>query len=91
MNAAQQSITLLEKNEADMKKQEKLVKHISDLEQLLTRYKANLNVVNQKVKSNVHEIVKSERDMIKLRTHHQNFGKICMQVGVMIRGGDDYR
>ena len=79
---------LLEDNEVDMKRQEKLADQIVEIERLLKKYKANLNIVNQRVKVNVHKIVQSQREMIKLNTHQRNFGKICQQVGTMIRGVD---
>lgn len=90
MNATQQSIKLLDENEADMKKQEKIVAQIADLERLLKKYKTSWSIVNQRVKVNVHKIVQSQREMIKLRTHQKNFGKICNQVGTMVRG-EGYR
>lgn len=86
MNASRQSIKVLEDNESDMKRQERLVNQIFDIEQILKKHKASLNLLNQKMKVNAHKIVQSQREMIKLRTHQKNFGKICMQVGTMIRG-----
>lgn len=90
MNATRQSLKLLEDNEVDMVRQEKLIVQIVEIERMLKKYKASLNVVNQRVKVNVHKIVQSQREMIKLRTHQKNFGKICQQVGLTIRG-NEYR
>ncbi|CRL03352.1 CLUMA_CG016343, isoform B [Clunio marinus] len=86
MTSTQESIKLLQENEDDMKKQEKLSTHVANLERLLKKYKSNLNIVNQRVTVNIHKIVQSQREMFKLRTHQKNFGKICQQVGVIIRG-----
>ena len=90
INATHQNLKLLEDNEADMKKQERLQHQIAELEILLKRYKANLIAVNQRLKVNVHKIVQSQREMIRLRTHQKNFGKICDQVGTMVKG-EGYR
>lgn len=73
-----------------MKKQENLQKEIIKLEKLHKRYKANLSAVNQKVNVNIHKIVQSQLEMFRLRNHHNNFGKICQQVGTIVRG-DGYR
>lgn len=90
IDSTRQSIKLLEDNEVDLKRQEKLGEQIAEIEQMLKKYKANLNVVNQRVKVNVHKIVQSQREMIKLRIHQVNFGKICQQVGSMVLG-EEYR
>lgn len=88
MNATRQSIKLLEDNEVDMKKQEKLVDQIAEIERLLKKSKANLNAINHRVKVNVHKIVQSQREMIRLRTRQKNFGKIGQQIGTIIRGAE---
>lgn len=74
-----------------MKKQEKLSAKIVEIEKLLKNYKASLNVVNQRVKVNMHKIVQSSHEMVKLRVHQKNFGKhICLPAGTIIKG-DSYR
>lgn len=91
MVATEQNLKLLEENEMDLKKQERLATQIVELEKLMKRYKTNLNVVNQRVKVNVHKIVQSSREIIKLRGHQKNFGKhICLPAGTLIKG-ESYR
>lgn len=91
MAATEQNLKLLAENEVDMIKQEKLATQIVELEKLIKRYKSNLNVVNQRVKVNVHKIVQSSREMMKLRVHQKNFGKhICLPAGTIIKG-ENYR
>lgn len=90
MNASQQSIKLLEENEADMKKQEAYTLKIGELEQILRKYKSSLITIEQRVKVNIHKIVQSQRETIKRRIHQKNFGEILQQIGTMVRG-DTYR
>jgi predicted RNA-binding protein YlqC (UPF0109 family) len=91
MVATKHNLKLLEDNEVDLKKQEKLATKIVELEKLLKTYKANLNVVNQRVKVSIHKIVQSSREMTKLRVHQKNFGKhICLPAGKIIKG-EGYR
>lgn len=71
-----------------MVRQEKLSHKIADIEKLLKKYKLNLAFVNQRMKNNVVKIVQSQREMISARTHKENFGKICQQIGTMVRGSD---
>lgn len=89
MSASEQSIQLLEENEEDMKKQEKLAGQVFNIERLLKKYKSNLNIVNQRIRVNIHKIVQSQREMIKRRTHKERFSLICQQMGKMVRG-DNY-
>lgn len=90
MQATKDNIKLLNENESDMKRQDRLAIQITELEKQLKRYKANLNVMNNRVKVNAHKIVQSYREMVRLRQHQQTFSKTCHQVGLMV-AGPDYR
>lgn len=71
-----------------MTRQESIAAKIAEIEKTLKKYKSNLAVMNQRVKTNVVKIVQSQREMVKARNHKERFGKICNQIGKMIRGSD---
>lgn len=91
MTATELNLKLLEDNEADLIKQERFAVKIVELEKLIKHYKSNLGIVNQRVKVNVHKLVQSSREMLKLCVHQKSFGKnVCLPVGTMIKG-ESYR
>lgn len=90
MSASQQTIKLLEDNEADMRKQEVNKLIIGEFEEMLRKYKSSLNDVDQKVKQNIQKIVQSQRETIKRIINKKDFGEVLQQIGTMVRG-DAYR
>jgi hypothetical protein len=87
LSATEQNLKLLEANEEDHKKQELLALQIIELEKRLKRSKANLAILNQRSKVNLHKIVQSSREIFKVRAHQLNFGKhICLAAGTIVKG-----
>lgn len=89
--AASDSVKILESNANDLKRQEKLVVGIAELEKQLKRYKANLNVLNKKIRGSVGKFIQSQREMIQTRIRQKSFEqRVCIPFGKMLKG-PDYR
>lgn len=82
---------ILESNANDLKRQERIVTEVSELEKQLKRYKANLTVLNKKIRGSVGKFVQSQRDMIQSRIRQKSFEqRVCIPFGKMLKG-PDYR
>lgn len=89
LQAAKQSIRIIEDSEVDLKRQEKIANDIAELEKQLKRQKANLTFMNKKVRGNVNRFVQSQRELIDARNRQKNFEKnVCIPFGTSIRGAE---
>lgn len=67
--ATEQNLKLLAANEVDQNKQELITMQILELEKRLKRSKTSLGIINQRLKVNVHKVVQSSREMMKIHLH----------------------
>lgn len=79
----------MELNSIDLKRQERIVTEIAELEKQLKRYKSSLNVLNKRIKGSVSKFIQSQREMLQTRTRQKGFEqRICIPFGKMLRGPD---
>lgn len=90
MESTESNIKLLNENNLEIRRREKVESKIIEFEKLLLKYKSYLKVINGRIKSNIPKVLQSQRDMIKLRHHQFKFGQICERVGNVVCG-ESYR